>query len=80
MKNLNLKQKELGGVVFKRIAPITSNQTRYKTEKGEVSILYINSGGCESWDLSCVIGSLFDGVERYRSKESLDKRIKGMLG
>lgn len=80
MKNLNLKQKELGGVVFKRITPITSNQTRYKTERGEVSILYINSGGCESWDLSCVIGSLFDGVERYFSKTSLDIRINQLIG
>lgn len=38
---------------------------RYKTDKGEISLIYPSWISMDSYEIYCIEGNLFDDIERY---------------
>ncbi|WP_157491251.1 hypothetical protein [Flammeovirga sp. SJP92] len=56
-----------------------SDTVSYKSDKGEISLIYpcyVNHGKCEIYDLK---GNLFKKSEMYSSVEQAEKRIADLL-
>ena len=61
------------------IASLSGYSHRYKTDKGEISLLYPSMFTFDLYEIYCIEGNLFDGVERYNSIEEVNERIESLL-
>jgi hypothetical protein len=61
------------------IEGLLSDSHRYKTEKGEISMLPPCSPTFNSYEIYCWEGGLFDGIERYDTLEEAEERINELL-
>jgi hypothetical protein len=52
---------------------------RYKTNKGEISLVYPCYSTFNSYEIYCIEGSLFEDIERYKTLEEAESRINGLL-
>jgi len=52
---------------------------RYKTDKGEISMIYPSWVSDDSYEIFCIEGYLFDDIERYDTLEEAESRIKELL-
>lgn len=52
---------------------------RYKTKRGEISLLFPSPFTMYSFEIYCIEGQLFDGIERYDSLEEAENRIYELL-
>ena len=52
---------------------------RYKTDKGEISMIYPCSYTMVGYEIYCIEGDLFDDIERYGTIEEAENRIKELL-
>jgi len=52
---------------------------RYKTDKGEISMVYPCSDTMFEYEIFCILGDLFDDIERYETIEESENRIKELL-
>jgi len=59
--------------------PFISDSHRYKTEKGEISLIYPTRYTMNMFEIYCIEGDLFDDIERYESLKKAEKRIKKLL-
>ena len=66
-------------IIKSGVKGILSDSNRYKTEKGEISLLQPCKATFESYEIYCIDGDLFDDIERYPSLEDAEKRIKELL-
>lgn len=58
---------------------IIGNSHRYKTDKGEISLLYPSYATMNMYEIYCITGNLFEDIERYKSLEESEKRIHELL-
>jgi hypothetical protein len=59
------------------ILPDTS--TIYSTEKGEISLLSPCKATFYTFEIYCLMGYLFDDIERYDTLEAAEARIEELL-
>tara|TARA_R110000796_G_scaffold161858_6_gene278656 strand:- start:1989 stop:2228 length:240 start_codon:yes stop_codon:yes gene_type:complete len=52
---------------------------RYKTDKGEISMIYPCQSTFNSYEIYCIEGNLFEDIERYSTKEKAEERINKLL-
>jgi len=52
---------------------------RYKSEKGEISLVYPTSYTGNTFEIYCIDGDLFEDVERYETLKQAEKRIVKLL-
>lgn len=52
---------------------------RYKTDKGEISLLYPSCFTFDEFEIFCIDGDLFEDIERYPTLEQAESRIKELL-
>lgn len=58
---------------------IMSESHRYKSKKGEISLLHPSRATFNSYEIYCVSENLFDDIERYNSLKAAEKRIDELL-
>jgi hypothetical protein len=56
-----------------------SNSHRYKTKKGEISLIYPSWVSMGLYEIYCIEGELFDGIERFDTLEDAEQRIYELL-
>ena len=56
-----------------------SDSHRYKTKKGEISLIYPTSYTMNMFEIYCIAGDLFDDIERYDTLKQAERRIKKLL-
>jgi len=61
------------------IEGMLSDSHRYKTNKGEISLLPPCRATFESFEIFCLEGDLFEDTERYDSLKEAEKRINELL-
>jgi hypothetical protein len=61
------------------IVPLIGDSHRYKTDKGEISLVYPSMFTFDLYEIYCVEGDLFDDTERYNSIEDAEERIESLL-
>lgn len=61
------------------IEGLLSNSNRYRTDKGEISMLTPCKATFSSFEIYCCAGSLFDDVERYGTLQEAENRINELL-
>jgi len=61
------------------IIPLIGDSHRYKTDKGEISLVYPSMFTFDLYEIYCVEGDLFDDIERYNSIEDAEERIGSLL-
>ena len=61
--------------------PIDKPQLIYSSDKGKISLVHFLGYFNQSpfWEIYCLEGNLFDGVERFKTKSQAIKRIKQLL-
>lgn len=52
---------------------------RYKTEKGEISLIHPHRYTMNMYEIDCIEGDLFEDVERYSTLEEAEQRINELL-
>jgi len=55
----------------------------YTGKKGQISLVELidyYGDGIDRWEIYSLQGELFDDVERFKSKEEAERRIKELLG
>lgn len=52
---------------------------RYKTKKGEISRVNPNQFTGDMYEIYCIAGKLFEGIERYETLEKTENRIEELL-
>jgi len=52
---------------------------RYKSEKGEISLVSPSWLTFFKWEIYCIKGNLFEDVERFSTKQEAEQRIKELL-
>ncbi len=57
-----------------------SDSHHYKNDKGEISLLYPCGGTMDEYEIYCIEGDLFYGIERYDTLEEAEQRISELLG
>jgi hypothetical protein len=66
-------------IVESRAPGLVGNSHRYKTEKGEISLLHPCMATMGKYEIYCIRGDLFEGIERYLSLEDAEARINALL-
>lgn len=66
-------------IVSNAIPGLLSDSNRYKTEKGEISMLTPCRATFNSYEIYCIEGNLFDDIERYDTLEEAEARINELL-
>jgi hypothetical protein len=61
------------------ITPLIGDSHRYKTDKGEISLVYPSMLTFDLYEIYCTEGDLFDDTERYNSIEDAEERIESLL-
>ncbi len=61
------------------ILGLVSGSERYKTDKGEISLLTPCPATSATFEIYCIEGDLFEDVERYDSLEEAEERINSLL-
>ena len=61
------------------VSYLVADSHRYKTDKGEISLVYPSMFTFDLYEIYCVEGDLFDGIERYNSIEDAEERIGSLL-
>lgn len=56
-----------------------SDSNRYSSESGVISLLEPCRATDNCYEIYCLKGSLFDGIERYDTLEEVECRIKKLL-
>ena len=62
------------------IAGLVGDSNRYKTDKGEISLVYPCKVTMDRYEIYCISGDLFDDVERYDTLDEAETRITELLG
>ena len=62
-----------------RLSGVVGDSHRYKTDKGEISLLHPCYATFQSYEIYCISGGLFDDIERYDTLEEAETRIKDLL-
>lgn len=65
--------------VNNKIEGFLSDSFRYKTDKGEISMLTPCKATFNSYEIYCICENLFDDVERYDTLEEAEERINSLL-
>lgn len=52
---------------------------RYKTEKGEISLVGPCYATLNYYEIYCLSGNLFDDIERFETLEEAETRIRELL-
>jgi hypothetical protein len=52
---------------------------RYKTHKGEISLIYPCYHTMNKFEIYCIEGDLFDDVERFHTLGGVERRINELL-
>lgn len=52
---------------------------RYKTDKGEISMIYPSWVSMDMYEIFCIEGKLFDDIERFDTIEEAEERINELL-
>lgn len=58
---------------------MVGNSHRYKTSKGEISLVYPCSVTFDCYEIYCIEGDLFEDIERYNTLKEAEKRINKLL-
>ena len=58
---------------------LVGDSHRYKTKKGEISMIYPCRATHQMFEIYCCEGNLFEDVERYNSLDETEKRIIELL-
>lgn len=67
--------------IIKSIAPqYCGDSHRYKTDKGEISLVHPCPVTMEQYEIYCIEGNLFEDIERFDTLEEAEARIKELLG
>jgi len=59
--------------------PFGASSHRYKTEKGEISLIHPVHYTNNRYEIFCIEGDLFEDVERFDTLEEAEERIKSLL-
>ena len=58
---------------------LAGDSYRYKTSKGEISLLFPSWVTQHLFEIFCIDGDLFEDIERYDSLEEAEERINQLL-
>lgn len=58
---------------------LVGDSHRYKTDKGEISLLHPCMSTFEQYEIYCIEGALFADIERYETLEEAETRINELL-
>ena len=58
---------------------VLSDSHRYKTDKGEISLLTPCRATFNTFEIYCTEGGLFDDIERYETLQEAEERINFLL-
>lgn len=61
------------------VPDLVGSSHRYKTEKGEISLLYPSFATMELYEIFCIEGELFEDIERFDTLEEAEQRIRELL-
>lgn len=61
------------------IPNLLGNSHRYKTLKGEISLVHPCASTMDSYEIYCIQGELFDDIEIFDSLEEAEGRIYELL-
>lgn len=61
------------------IEGLVSDSNRYKTDKGEISLLTPCKATMNLYEIYCIEGKLFDDIERYDTLQESEQRIQELL-
>lgn len=62
-----------------RFPNMLGDSHRYKTEKGEISLICPCYATFNAYEIYCTEGQLFDDIERYDTLSEAEQRIKELL-
>ena len=66
-------------VVSSAVPTMCGNSYRYKTKKGEISLLYPCFATHNYYEIYCIEGDLFDDIERFDTLGEAKARIAEVL-
>ena len=66
-------------IIKSAIRDFVSNSHRYETEKGEISLLTPCRATYELFEIYCIQGNLFEGIETFVTLEEAEQRISELL-
>ena len=58
---------------------LVSDSQRYKTSKGEISMVPPCQMTLDTFEIFCIEGDLFEEIERYDTLEKAEQRIEDLL-
>jgi len=58
---------------------LLSDSNRYKTDKGEISLLTPCRATFNTFEIYCIEGGLFEDIERYNTLQEAEERINFLL-
>ena len=58
---------------------VLSDSYRYKTDKGEISMLTPCRATMGTFEIYCIDGGLFDDIDRFKTLEEAENRINKLL-
>ena len=61
------------------IEGLISDSNRYKTVKGEISLLTPCRATFNTFEIYCINGNLFEDIERYDTLQEAEERIHNLL-
>ena len=62
------------------VPDLVGDSHRYKTDLGEISLLYPSPATSNLYEIHCIIGELFEDVEGFYTLEEAEQRINELLG
>ena len=62
------------------MANVIGTSIRYKSDKGEISLLEPCLATKYNYELQCIAGNFFDDIEYYPTLQDAEKRITDLLG
>lgn len=66
-------------VIVTNIKGFLTDSNRYRTEKGEISMVPPCMATLNTYEIYCIEGELFDDIERYETLEEVETRINELL-
>ena len=64
---------------LRKVTSLVSDSYRYKTEKGEISLIQPSEVNFDTYEIFCINGGLFNGVERFDTFHKAEERICDLL-
>ena len=66
-------------IIFDGMPDLSGPSHRYKTDKGEISLVNPCFATLNSYEIYCISGDLFEDIERFPTLKEAESRISELL-